>query len=71
MNPNFILLAIPVFLLSILGELLHNFFKKGGKDFNFDDSITHLNIGIGNQAVGGCLFQKSGNGLASPLKRFI
>jgi len=52
MNPNFILLAIPVFLLTIVGELLHNYIKKGGKDFNIEDSITNLNIGIGSQAVG-------------------
>lgn len=52
MNPNYILFAIPVFLLTIAGELLHNFIKKGGKDFNFEDSITNLNIGIGSQAIG-------------------
>lgn len=52
MNPNFILFAIPIFLLTIVGELLHNYIKKGGKDFNFEDSITNLNIGIGSQAVG-------------------
>ncbi len=52
MNPNYILWAIPIFLLSIIGEFIHNYFKKGGKDFNFEDSITNLNIGVGSQAVG-------------------
>jgi hypothetical protein len=52
MNPNFILWAIPFFLLSIVGEFLHNYIKKRGKDFNFEDSITNLNMGIGSQAVG-------------------
>ncbi|MCF8276086.1 MAG: sterol desaturase family protein [Flavobacteriales bacterium] len=52
MNPNFILWAIPFFLISIAAELLHNYLKKGGKDFNFEDSITNLNLGIGSQAVG-------------------
>lgn len=52
MNPNYILFAIPVFLLTILGELIHNYIKKGGKDFNFEDSITNLNMGIGSQAIG-------------------
>lgn len=52
MNPNYILWAIPFFLLTIVGELIHNYIKKGGKDFNFEDSITNLNLGIGSQAIG-------------------
>jgi sterol desaturase/sphingolipid hydroxylase (fatty acid hydroxylase superfamily) len=52
MNPNYILFAIPIFLITIFGELIHNYIKKGGKDFNFEDSITNLNIGIGSQAIG-------------------
>ena len=52
MNPNYILWAIPFFLLTIAGELLHNYLKRSGKDFNFEDSITNLNTGIGSQAVG-------------------
>ncbi|MGB1318885.1 MAG: sterol desaturase family protein, partial [Flavobacteriales bacterium] len=52
MNPNYILWAIPFFLVSIFGELLHNYLKKGGKDFSFEDSITNLNLGIGSQAIG-------------------
>ena len=52
MNPNYILWAIPFFLLSILGEFVHNYVKKGAKDFNFEDSITNLNLGVGSQAIG-------------------
>lgn len=52
MNPNYILWAIPFFLISIFAELLHNWLKHGGKDFNFEDSITNLNLGIGSQAIG-------------------
>ena len=52
MNPNYILFAIPVFLLTIVIELVHNFRRNGGKDYNFEDSITNLNIGIGSQAIG-------------------
>ena len=52
MNPNYILWAIPFFLLSIVGEFIHNYIKQGGKDFNFEDSITNLNLGVGSQAVG-------------------
>lgn len=52
MNPNYILWAIPFFLVSIAVEIFHNYRKNGGRDFNFEDSITNLNIGIGSQAVG-------------------
>lgn len=52
MNPNYILWAIPFFLVSIAAELIHNYRKHGGKDFNFEDSITNLNLGIGSQAIG-------------------
>lgn len=52
MNPNYILWAIPFFLLSVVGEIIHNVIKKGGKDFNFEDSITNLNLGVGSQAIG-------------------
>lgn len=49
MNPNYILLAIPFFFLSIIIEFVWGRFKK--TDFyNFEDTITNLNIGIGNQA---------------------
>lgn len=52
MNPNYILWAIPFFLLSIATELIHDLRKNGGDDFDFADSITNLNIGIGSQVVG-------------------
>jgi hypothetical protein len=52
MNPNYILLAIPFFLFTVIGEWLHNFIKNRGKDFDFADSMTNLNLGIGSQAIG-------------------
>jgi len=52
MNPNYILWAIPFFLVTIIGELIHNYIKRGGTDFNFEDSITNLHLGIGSQAIG-------------------
>lgn len=51
MDPNYILWAIPFFLLTVGGEWLHNYLKKGGKDFNFEDTLTNLNLGIGSQAT--------------------
>lgn len=46
---DYILIAIPFFFLSILIEFIWGRFKK--TDFyNFEDTITNLNIGIGNQA---------------------
>lgn len=49
MNPNYILLAIPFFLGSIVIEFLWGRFKNT-KLYNFEDTITNLNIGIGSQA---------------------
>jgi len=51
MEQNFILLAIPVFFLSIGIELWYSR-KKGARWYNFEDTITNLNLGIGSQAVG-------------------
>lgn len=50
MNPNLILWAIPVFLLTVVGEWLHNYIKNRN-DFSFADSITNLHLGIGSQAA--------------------
>lgn len=50
MNPNFILLAIPFFLLTILAEYIYGRIKKK-EYYNFEDFITNMNIGIGNQAL--------------------
>lgn len=52
MNPNYILWAIPFFLVSIAVEVFHNYRKNGGADYNFEDSITNINLGIGSQAIG-------------------
>jgi alkylglycerol monooxygenase len=46
------MLAIPFFLFTVIGEWLHNYIKDRGKDFDFADSITNLNLGIGSQAIG-------------------
>ena len=49
MNPNLpILLAIPFFLMAIAIELLYQK-KRNQKWYRFNDAITNLNIGIGNQ----------------------
>lgn len=50
MNPLLILLAIPFFFLFIGIELLIAHLRKK-KWYRFNDSITNLNIGIGQQAV--------------------
>ncbi len=50
MNPNYILIAIPFFLVSILIEFLWGRFKKTNF-YNFEDTITNINIGIGSQAL--------------------
>ena len=55
MNPNYILYAIPAFLLfifieAIIGKL------KGRPLYRFNDAITNINIGIGSRVVG--LFNK-------------
>jgi alkylglycerol monooxygenase len=49
MNPIYFLIAIPVFLLLIGVELLIGHLKRK-KLYRFNDTITNLNIGIGNQA---------------------
>jgi alkylglycerol monooxygenase len=49
MNPNFILLAIPFFLLGIIFEFLWGKLRKTNF-YNFEDTITNLNVGIGSQA---------------------
>lgn len=47
--PNPILIAIPIFFLLIGAELLYGYLKHK-KLYRFNDAITNLNIGIGNQA---------------------
>lgn len=49
MNPNYILIAIPFFLGSILIEFLWGRLKKTNF-YNFEDTLTNINIGIGSQA---------------------
>lgn len=51
MEQNFILFAIPFFFLSMGIELWYGR-RKGQKWYNFEDSITNLNLGIGSQATG-------------------
>lgn len=50
MNPNYILIAIPFFLGSIIIEFLWGRFKKTNF-YNFEDTLTNINIGIGSQAL--------------------
>ncbi len=49
MNPNYILIAIPFFLLTLFIEFIWGRFKKT-RFYNFEDTITNLNLGIGSQA---------------------
>jgi alkylglycerol monooxygenase len=49
MNPNYILLAIPFFLLGIGFEFVWGRLRKTNF-YNFEDTLTNLNIGIGSQA---------------------
>ena len=51
MEQNVILYAIPIFLLTIGIELWHGL-RNGKKWYNFEDTITNLNLGIGSQATG-------------------
>ena len=51
MEQNFILLAIPLFFLSMGVELWYGR-KKGLQWYRFDDTVTNLNLGIGSQATG-------------------
>lgn len=50
MNPNYILIAIPFFLGSIIIELFWGRLKKTNF-YNFEDTLTNINIGIGSQAL--------------------
>jgi len=51
MNESYILYAIPLFFLTIGLEMLVGY-RRRKQYYNFEDAITNLNIGIGNQAVG-------------------
>jgi len=51
MSPNYILLAIPVFFLFMAIEFWYGR-RKGLRWYNFEDTITNLNLGIGSQATG-------------------
>ena len=50
MESHYILFAIPFFFLLIGVELLYSWVKKK-KYYRFNDAITNLNIGIGNQLM--------------------
>ncbi len=51
MSPNIILLAFPIFFLTI-GIELYMGWRKGEKLYRFNDAITNLNIGVGSQVFG-------------------
>lgn len=51
MDINYIVFAIPVFVITIGIELWVGYRRKQ-QYYNFEDSITNLNIGIGSQAIG-------------------
>ncbi|MBX7182401.1 MAG: sterol desaturase family protein [Bacteroidia bacterium] len=58
MNPNYIVYAIPVFLLFIFFELLVSVIKNKKDSFRLNDSIANLSIGIGEQVIS--VFSKAG-----------
>lgn len=49
MNPNYIVFAIPIFLLFILAEVLLEVFKYKKGTYRLNDAIANLGIGIGEQ----------------------
>jgi len=51
MDLNFIVFAIPVFVITIAIELWISYRRKQ-QYYTFEDAITNLNIGIGSQAIG-------------------
>lgn len=51
MNPNYIVFAIPVFLLFIFAEVLLEVFKYKKGTYRFNDAIANLGIGIGEQVI--------------------
>jgi alkylglycerol monooxygenase len=51
MNPNYIVFAIPVFLLFILAEVLLEVSKYKKGTYRLNDAIANLGIGIGEQVI--------------------
>ena len=51
MATNYMALAIPFFILSMLLEIIISYFK-GDKLYRFNDSISNLSNGLGQQAIG-------------------
>jgi alkylglycerol monooxygenase len=51
MNPNYIVFAIPVFLLFIFAEVLLEVFKYKKGTYRFNDAIANFGIGIGEQVI--------------------
>ncbi len=50
MNPNYIIFAIPLFLLLILAEVIVELISKKGT-YRFADSVSNMGIGIGEQVI--------------------
>ena len=44
-------LIVPATLLLLILEILYNYFKKDSKLYSFQDTISNLGTGIGNQCV--------------------
>ena len=51
MATNYMALAIPFFIVSMLLEIIISYFK-GDKLYRFNDSISNLSNGLGQQAIG-------------------
>ena len=51
MGTNYMALAIPFFIVSMLLEIIVSYFKKD-ELYRFNDSISNLSNGLGQQAIG-------------------
>ena len=51
MDTNYVALAVPIFIVSMLLEMLVSHLKKD-KLYRFNDSISNLSNGLGQQAIG-------------------
>ena len=51
MKTNYVALAVPFFIVSMILEMVVSHYKKDGK-YRFNDSISNLSNGLGQQAIG-------------------
>jgi len=51
MKTNYVALAVPFFIISMILEMVISHYRKDGK-YRFNDSISNLSNGLGQQAIG-------------------